>query len=361
MRDVASVSLRILTKDDPEWHDLEGFDHTKLSAINMCPTWGITRYGMHRVMPGDRPEGVKPQSLAAGAAAHEAFASIRIAQLWQVYADHARHHACRIFGEDRASSLLSVISRSETEEARIRQVALEALYTSGFQDNPFDKRRTVSNLESSISAYAAGYDSARYPVWVASRHDPTGPVGIEIPFALLITFKLDRLREYRAKFTGRIDGIHWHWQEGGELLLQENKTGARLDDAWVKSFDVSHQITGYTLAGSLWTGVPIKRAIVRGVQLPLPRNITSGIQDIWTTREDYHKERWLAWLIHTCRLYERYRDDPINAPKYTHSCNRYFRSCPMIPFCYADQAEQEQILSEMMTDEWSPLDEAGDA
>lgn len=360
MRDVVNVSIRVLTPDDPEWDDLEGFDFTKLSAVNQCPTWGITRYGMHRVMPGDRPEGMKPQSLAAGAAAHECFAAIRVSCLWEIYPSHAEYHARRIFGADRAQALLSVITRSSSEESRIRQVALEALYTSGFQDNPFDKRRTIANLESSISAYAINEDPARYPVWVAKRDDPTGQVGIELPFALLITYELDKLRRHSIKLTGRIDGIHWHWEEGKELVLQENKTGARLDDAWVKSFDLSHQITGYTLAASLYSGVPVKRAVVRGVQLPLPRNISTGIQDVWVVREDYHKERWLAWLLHTYRLYDQYRDDPYDAPKYTHSCNRYFRSCPMIPFCYADHAEQEQIMSEMVIDKWSPLDETGD-
>jgi hypothetical protein len=27
---------------------LEAFDHTKLAAINTCPTWGILRYQMHK-------------------------------------------------------------------------------------------------------------------------------------------------------------------------------------------------------------------------------------------------------------------------------------------------------------------------
>ena len=52
--------------------------------------------------------------------------------------------------------------------------------------------------------------------------------------------------------------------------------------------------------------------------------------------------------------------DPINAPKYSHSCNRYFRPCPMIPMCYGDAEEQVKIRSEMIKDEWSPLSEEYD-
>jgi hypothetical protein len=42
---------------------------------------------------------------------------------------------------------------------------------------------------------------------------------------------------------------------------------------------------------------------------------------------------------------------------FTHSCNRYFRPCSLIPFCASDREEQERIIAEMVTDEWSPLDD----
>jgi hypothetical protein len=54
-------------------------------------------------------------------------------------------------------------------------------------------------------------------------------------------------------------------------------------------------------------------------------------------------------------LTREYADDPINAPKYTHSCNRYFKPCSFIAFCDNSEEEQRLILSEMVTDEWSPL------
>jgi hypothetical protein len=59
--------------------------------------------------------------------------------------------------------------------------------------------------------------------------------------------------------------------------------------------------------------------------------------------------------VHTIQLAKLYHHDPINAPKYTHSCNRYFRPCSLIPFCYGDDDEQRQFLEEMVDDEWSPL------
>ena len=44
------AEFRLATEQDA---DLETYDHTKLSALNICPTWGVLRYGMHKKMSAD--------------------------------------------------------------------------------------------------------------------------------------------------------------------------------------------------------------------------------------------------------------------------------------------------------------------
>jgi hypothetical protein len=44
------------------------------------------------------------------------------------------------------------------------------------------------------------------------------------------------------------------------------------------------------------------------------------------------------------------------APRYTHSCNRYFSICQFLPFCTMNRKDQKEALAEMRTEEWSPLD-----
>ena len=39
--DIKSISTRMATEDDAH---LPAYDHTKLSAVNTCPTYGIIRY-----------------------------------------------------------------------------------------------------------------------------------------------------------------------------------------------------------------------------------------------------------------------------------------------------------------------------
>lgn len=334
------------------------FDNTKLYNINICPTWGLVRYGMHKRMPRVN-ENARSMALEAGSACHEVFAAIRVAQLFSVHPDHARAAGQRIFGASRFESLSAVISRADNTDAAIRAAALEALATSGFTDDPWDKRRTLSNLEASVLAYASSYDADRFPVWIADKRDPKGLVGIELPFEVLVTFLTIDGSSHEYRFTGKIDALHTNG-DSDEVLLHENKTASRLDDGWRQSFEIAHQVTGYCIAASLFTHSNVRRAVVRGVSLPLPKMVLNGLIDVWTTREAHHKEAWTAWLWHTIQLYHQYKDTPLDAPKYSHSCNRYFRPCPMIPFCAGDRQEQEQILTEMVTDEWNPLAEEYD-
>jgi hypothetical protein len=79
------------------------------------------------------------------------------------------------------------------------------------------------------------------------------------------------------------------------------------------------------------------------------------------SRHDYHFERWINWLDHTITIAVQYENNPYDAPKYTHSCNRFFRPCSFVPFCDSSDQEQREMVAEMVTDEWSPLNQAEEA
>jgi hypothetical protein len=180
-------------------------------------------------------------------------------------------------------------------------------------------------------------------------NDPTADVGIEWPFDMVVTIG-DRV----FRHTGRIDGIHWR---SGKLVLHDNKTASRLNEAWEMSFETSSQVTAYCVAASLYTQQEVNSAEIHGLAIPMPKSYEyGGIVVAQTSRQDHHFARWLKWLDYTIELCERYKDNPYDAPMFTHSCNRYFRPCSMIPFCASDREEQERIIGEMVVDEWSPLD-----
>ena len=354
------IEMSIASKEEID--TLDKMDYTKMSAINMCPTWGILRYGLHKAMPG----GGRSMALEAGTALHDCFAVIRLMQLsfYQGMETHTLYHGQRLFGKDRWSTIVEGV-RGPDREAAIKNAALECLATAGYVDDPSDRRRTFNNLETSLLYYLQRWDFERHPVWVRDASDPTSDIGVEIPFAIKIQPYTDDgfagYANYEAQpltpfiYTGRIDGLHLAAQDSEELIVQENKSAARLDDAWRMSFDMSHQVTGYCVAGSLHANTSIRRGLVIGLSLPLPRYASDGLSIVDVYRDSFMKERWLQWLEYTTGIYNTYKRNPLTAPKHTHSCNRYFRPCSMIPFCASDEQEQRDMLEQMVTEEWSPL------
>jgi len=336
---------------------LEAFDYTKWSAINTCPTWGITRYQMNLKEPG----GARAMALEAGHAMHEVFSWVRLATLVDAVTVPStsafakalfQFHGTRLFGHERLEHISEKISIATDLPDVCKRGAIAVLDTSGFYDDPRDKRRTLSNLEEACYAYINRW-RWDHPVWMRDHDDPTSDVGIEIPFEFRA--QVTGLDNFAFRFVGRVDGIHY--DANRRLTIHDNKTASRLSDAWTMSQMTSHQYTGYCVAASHFTQDVVSRATVLGLAIPQPRSYDlGGFATESMDREAHHLQRWVDWIVHTLRIAKQYENDPVNAPKYTHSCNRYFRPCPLIPFCYGDDDEQNRVLSEMEVQVWSPLE-----
>lgn len=347
------ANFRLATEQDTH---LETYDHTKLSAINTCPTWGILRYAMHKKMQATG----RALALEAGHAMHECFAFVRLCSLIEQHPENKQfqdqlwyYHGQRLFGEERLAHIDGVIQDGTDIVDVAKRGCIAVLDTSGFYDDPKDRRRTLSNMEECIYAYINRW-RWDHKVWMRDTSDPTSDIGVEIPFDLVVEISGECAMQFRL--TGRIDGIHFNGRN--ELAIHDNKTASRLNDAWSMSFALNHQITGYCVAASTFTQHAVHNAEVLGLAIPLPKTYDFGgyIRET-VSRRDYHYTRWLQWLVHTINMARTYDGNPYDAPKYTHSCNRYFRPCSFIPFCDADPEEQHTIVKEMVTDEWSPLEQ----
>jgi len=361
MKKVNSVKFRLATPDDIH---LPTYDNTKLVAYNTCPTWGVMTYDMHKKMPGAG----RAMPLECGAVMHEVFAWVRLCSLINQLPDSLineeifEFHGERLFGEKRFAEILEQLTPEDYKASCITG-AIAVLETSGYYDDPSDKKRTLSNMIECALAYIHKWDWSA-PVWMRDTNDPFGDVGIEIPFDIVVTMDV---REYddnkfcveaedkSFRYTGKIDGIRIH---NGVITLEENKTAARLNDAWSMGFAMATQVTGYCIAASVFTGEQVRNADIMGLAIPLPKSYDyGGIIREPVSRKDYHFEQWINWALHTVSGYESYKDNPYEAPKYTHSCSRYFRPCSLLAFCDSEREDQEQTVKEMLTEEWSPLHE----
>jgi hypothetical protein len=256
----------------------------------------------------------------------------------------ARRHGRHLFGTERWESMCAVTQDSDRIN-NAQMFALDALHSSGYYDDPNDQRRTMTNMESACLVYADRYFRSEMPVYVNDPH-----IGVEIPFVLEVRNEYDGLTGY---YCGRIDGIHLN---ESRPIVVENKTAARMSDSWRMAFAISHQITGYTIAASAILEQEINEALVFGVQIPLPRDAFTGVSVELCTRTHDDRVRWCEWFFQGIAQYEAYVTRPTLAPRYSHSCNRYFSACQFIPYCALPRDEQEQALQDMREEEWSPLD-----
>jgi len=360
------ITTRMATNEDKH---IPAYDHTKLSNINTCPTWGILRYSHHKKMAHTN----RSMPLEAGSAAHESFSAVR----W--YQFHTRDvvnktgeaiadaHGIRIFGQKRYERMRDTISLNATDRTNAINVALDVLYSSGFYDDPTDRNRTVSNISESLIAWVDDYDLDRYPIWIRDINDKDSDIGVENPFDVVVMFKYtigDTEYDRKFRFTGKLDGLQHNKKRGsndkdkGPLFIYEEKTGGKLDDNWLAQWMLSHQITGYCIAASTFTDLPCIDAKISGMRLPIGRVPHEGIRKASVPRNQLMFEKWAGWFIDSANTERKWVDQVFNAPMYTHSCNRYFSSCSFLSFCAAQDIEEKQLIfDEMVTDEWSPLHE----
>jgi hypothetical protein len=344
-----------MTTDDDK--ELITYDQTKLSAFNTCPTWGIIRYAHHKRFATIG----RAMALEAGSAMHEVFAFVRLITLARQLDALGRSpdfintlldaNGHRLFGEDRWAAIIDNSPVNESVDDRLKHDVISVLETGDFYDDDRDKRRTLTNLEECALAYINRWDFKPL-VWMRDYEDAHSDVGIEIPYD--VTVIINDVPSFR--FTGKLDGLRWHGQgDRRRLVVEDNKTGSRLNDAWEMSFETSHQLTGYCLASSVFTGATVSDAEAIGLAIPIPRMDYNGYLRAQVSRSPEQMKRFVSWMLYTVEGFKQLSAQPLDAPMFTHSCNRYFRPCSFIPFCASDRDDREQMFSEMIVDEWSPL------
>jgi hypothetical protein len=344
---------------------LPTFDYTKMTAINTCPTWGIMRYTHHKAMSF----GGRAMALEAGKLMHDCFSVIRLYQLGYVQNLPAlmHYHGVRMFGTQRWNTVVDGAVHADAQHhTNARNLAWNIMSTADWVDDPDDKKRTYAAMEASIAYYCERWDFKRYPVWVRDARDPKTDVGIEIPFDVVVEIEdtsaqpvaedngLSIYPMQSFRLTGRIDGLHV--ERDGSLILHENKTG-KVDNVWRNAIQMSHQPTGYCVAATAFSGQQVSRGLMIGMSIPLARSMVDSIAYQPIERPQHMLDTWTQWAYHTVALHEQYVHDVSNAPRYTHSCNRFYRTCSMLPYCTSPADERKWIMEDMVTEEWSPLAE----
>lgn len=351
--------MKIKPTTDPT---LPWIDYSSLSAVNTCPRWGIIHSIKGKRLPSGN-ERVLP--LEAGRAMHDVFACCRFFDLLVFHLTRKSDDAIvkRIFDyaaalfatptyPDRWLRAMAYFHNGEDAETRCMQMCLNLLDTCGYYDDVRDNKRTQANLESAAISYVQRYPLGRF---IPYMNDTM--IGVEVPFDVTFCHNDDTPI---IRFVGRVDAVCMDMLRTTSKVpeVHENKTGSRIDAVWSSSFDTSHQVTGYCVAMECVLGMPIRDVVMWGLQIPVPKSssYTDGIMRYPTSRDSEAFVEWADWVTHTLSIIWMHEDEPTNAPMYTHSCNRYFRSCSFIPLCTETREQRLQIYNnEMITARWNPL------
>lgn len=340
------------------------YSNSRLTALNMCPTWGVVSAQKRYPMTS------RSMALEAGALMHEVFAALRLWQLHRVQRlpRHAEAAAVRLFGRpklvqnyheqmfdsNRWRKCWDACEKQQNDRESMMILAFEILHSGGWKDDPNDNIRTVANMEMASIVYIDEILPRvfNFPIYVADDGDPNCVVGIENVFDVVLTY--DDEKQFR--FIGTLDGLTYDTAKG-HAVLEDNKTASRLDAGWKASFELSHQVTGYLACAAALYGFDIYNARILGLKVK-PSSRGEDVWPIYTSRTGEQFQRWAFWFRHTAEVFERYKDDWEYAPRYTHSCNRYFRPCSLISFCGDTHEGRLEQWEEMITARMSPSESA---
>ena len=339
----------------PADDNLPYYSHSIIEGINTCPRWGHIRYIQRKYYASQ----YRQMALEAGSAMHEVFAAFRITQLAHPEAQNmpalAMRNAARVFGRNAPLVITDVTNKSFRDAAM--KNCFNALEHSRFYDDPDDKIRTMANMEVTTIRYVDEQIKSmdNNDIWYVPGDDLAG---IEIPFSIVIS---DKSTGTSIRYIGTIDGICYYRNPNESYIrIDENKTAARLDNAWRESFRVKTQPTGYMVAATLLVGAPVEHTRIIGVKVKQTNSHEDYLQ-CEESRSERGFDEWYNTLMFTHNiLTEPYRKQPLAAPQFTHSCNRYFRPCGLIDLCDAkgDLEDAMYIYEGMVEAPLSPSEQA---
>lgn len=321
----------VLTLEDKE---LPWLDASMCDAILSCPRWGLVRYVAGQQMP--QKGFARELALEMGTALHQAFAAHHLHYAFhQMGCSLAMVHRglVRVYDLEQVGDLLDKIEQKDAQ-----WFCTEALLATGYYDDPDDKRRTLTNMETSFTQYLAAYNL---------DHSPPAIIGDEIAVELDVEFVIDTGAD-RFRYIGRVDKITEDYR------VVDLKTSTGIKGKWAKQWETAHQPTGYMAAVRTMLNASCNSGEIIGLQVPLPKNILDGVQVVQIYREERQFDEWLKWVINARRYMRVWDGREHEAPMHTQYCFRYFSPCPMIDLCAASTDDYIEGMKELEPYNWNP-------
>ncbi len=173
--------------------------------------------------------------------------------------------------------------------------------------------------------------------YIESNHETTsvvtlndGKPAVELSFE----FQLSKDITYCGHFDRLIAG-----QTGDIFVMDQKTTGSGLNEWYFKGFDRSIQMSGYSLAGSILFGSPIRGVMIDAAQIQVGGTT-------FMRGETYRTEEQLEeWLQETEMIIKRMQDYTVSGffPRDTTACG-YYGGCVFKDICAMSPSNRDRFL-----------------
>ncbi len=363
---MTDITYKIRKTSDEEFNaKMPYVTSSMLEAVNICPRWGI----VHSVLGKRFTTKYRQMALEAGSLMHDVFCCLNLIQVGHVQnlKEHMRYHGEQEFGQDRWNNIynaskVKIKTQKGFDVNNIRcleKLVVACIETSDFYDNPDDKNRTLANLEL-CALELVQYWKAKltvFPIYIESLEDFSRPIGIEKSLDCVFEIFVNGKPEMNIRTIGLADAVYRN-PETNAIALGEYKTSAMMNDAWVNSYNTRHQLTLYNAQLQAYFGEQDTfKTIMIGSAIPV-RSTSAPVRHFVVNRDNENVRQLVMMMMHTKKQINMFRDNALYAPMFTHSCNRFFRSCSLMDLCVADKEDREVMFRDMkVTEERSPSEE----
>lgn len=345
------------TTDDEFKSNMPYLTSSMVEAVNTCPRWGV----IHNVLGKRFTTGYRQMALEAGSLMHDVFAGLNLLHIGiaRGLIDHMHFHGSLLFGNERWKFIWTEATKKDANLTLESKNAFERFVftiigTSDFYDDPNDRNRTVANLEHCSLELLQYWMMAlvQFPIYVEDISKPETRIGIEISLDAVFEHhrEFDDQRPFAIRCIGLADVLYQN-EKTKQITLGEYKTASSMNDAWRLSFDTRHQITLYNALLQAYFGTQETfNTILIGSAIPV-RSTSTPCQHFQVDRDQENIQELLRTFMFSSTMIEKYRDQPLATPMFTHSCNRYFRPCSLLDLCTATKEDQFQMLDNMEIEE----------
>jgi len=207
----------------------------------------------------------------------------------------------------------------------------------------------------------AGYflsNLRNFPIYIEDVNDPSKSIGIEKSMDVIFTCdvmnEVGEIIQHSIHFIGLGDVLYQN-PETKRVKLGEYKTTSSMNDAWREQFRTRHQQSAYIGALQAYFPNVADECILIGSALPV-RKTSAPNMHFPIYRDKEAVAQFLSTALTALNFMAAYRDErAVDAPMFSHSCNRYFRPCSLLDLCSAQRDDQLVMWDQMaISPEMSP-------